>query len=108
MYADVTTRSMKEAIAEVSRRRQVQLEYNKKHGITPQSIQKPIRRKLVEESKEAEELSYEIDQKKLESMTPSDKKKLIVQWTREMRRASRDLDFERAAKLRDLIAQISL
>ncbi len=106
MYGDVETRSMKEAIAEVERRRQIQLEYNKKHGITPQSITKPIRRKLVEGSEESKQQTYDIDEKKLESMTPSDKKKLIAQWTREMRRASRDLDFEWAAKLRDLIAQI--
>lgn len=106
MYADSKTRSMGEAIAEVTRRRNIQLEYNKKHGITPQSIQKPIRRKLVEESKGKEELSYDIDQKKLESLTPSDKKKLIGELTRNMRRASRDLDFEIAARLRDLIAQI--
>ncbi|MBI3577031.1 excinuclease ABC subunit UvrB [Candidatus Gottesmanbacteria bacterium] len=100
MYADRVTDSMKNAIAEVERRRAVQVAYNKKHVITPRSIQKPIRRKLVEESEE-EGKPLEID-----SMTPQDKKKYIKDLTRAMREASRDLDFESAAKLRDLIATL--
>lgn len=99
MYADVVTRSMQEAISEVSRRREIQLAYNKKYGITPKSIQKPIRKKLVEEEKKTEVLP-------IENMTPQDKKKYIIELTRQMRRASRDLDFEAAARLRDLIANL--
>lgn len=109
MYADVVTGSMKEAITEVERRRSVQVEYNKKYGITPQSIQKPIRKKLVEEEEGTDDKSklYDVNQEKLDAMTPQDKKKLIADLTRQMRRASRDLNFESAAKLRDLITSIT-
>jgi excinuclease ABC subunit B len=100
MYADDVTDSMKAAIEEVERRRAVQVTYNKKHAITPQSITKPIRRKLVEETEQ------KIKPLEIESMTPQDKKKYVKDLTRAMRQASRDLDFESAAKLRDLIAKI--
>lgn len=101
LYADTVTKSMKEAIGEVTRRRTIQLEYNKKHGIIPQSIMKPIRSRLVEkEEKEEEKLD-------IESLTPQDKKKLITKYTKLMRQASRDLDFESAAQLRDIIAQLT-
>ncbi len=102
MYADRVTNSMKMAIAEVDRRRTVQVTYNTKHSITPQSINKPIRSKLVEDSIE------EIKPLELDSMTPQDKKKYIKDLTRAMREASRDLDFESAAKLRDLITQVTI
>ncbi|KKU25705.1 MAG: UvrABC system protein B [Microgenomates group bacterium GW2011_GWA2_46_16] len=102
MYADRVTDSMKAAIEEVARRRKSQLAFNKTHGITPESISKPIRDRMVEkEEKEEKPLD-------LESMTPQDKKKLVANLTRQMRRASRDLDFETAAKLRDTIEQISV
>ncbi len=100
MYADRVTDSMKAAIDEVGRRRKTQLAYNVTHGITPESITKPIRDRMVEKEKDEKPLE-------LESMTPQDKKKLITELTKDMRRASRDLDFETAAKLRDTIAQIS-
>lgn len=100
MYADRMTDSMKAAIDEVGRRRKTQLAYNTTHGITPESITKPIRDRMVEKKEEAKSLE-------LESMTPQDKKKLIAKLTKDMRRASRDLDFETAAKLRDTIASIS-
>ncbi len=102
MYADEVTDSMNHAIAEVERRRTVQLAYNAKHGITPQSITKPIRQRLVEKTQVPEDKPVE-----LENMTPQDKKKYVAELTRAMRRASRDLDFETAAKLRDTIASIS-
>ncbi len=100
MYADTVTESMKKAISEVGRRRAVQVAYNKKHGVTPQSIQKPIRNRLVEKVEDEKPLD-------IESMTPQDKKKYIKELTQAMRAASRDLDFESAAKLRDLIAQVT-
>lgn len=101
LYADTVTDSMKYAISEVERRRAVQLEYNKKHGITPQTITKSIRAKLVER----EEVKKE--GLKLEAMTPLDKKKKIGELTKLMRQASRDLNFELATELRDLIAKIT-
>lgn len=107
MYADNETASMKSAIAEVGRRRNVQLEYNKEHHISPIGITKPIRQKLVEGESEEQQALYDVDEKKLESMTPRDKKNLLIELTKQMRQASRDLDFESAAKLRDLIAQIN-
>ncbi len=109
MYADVVTDSMKAAIAEVERRRKVQLAYNQRLGITPTSVTKPIRQRLVEKAEESEEkpLLAKATREELDRMTPQDKKKFIAELTRAMRRASRDLDFETAAKLRDTIAQIS-
>ncbi|MBI5621111.1 excinuclease ABC subunit UvrB [Candidatus Gottesmanbacteria bacterium] len=109
MYADRITDSMKAAIEEVKRRRTVQLAYNKAGGITPTSITKPIRDRLVEKAKEevVKPLIAQAAQAELDRMTPQDKKKLIVSLTKAMRRASRDLDFESAARLRDTIEQIS-
>lgn len=101
MYADHVTDSMKAAIDEVSRRRQAQLAYNQTHQITPKSITKPIRDRMVQKVEESEKKPV-IE----ENMTPQDKKKYVAGLTRAMRRASRDLDFETAAKLRDAIAQI--
>ena len=100
LYADTITDSIVSALDEVKRRREAQETYNKKHGITPQSIHKPIRERLVE--KQAEQ----IEQLPVESMTPLDKKRYIARLTKEMRQASRDLNFELAAQLRDLIANL--
>lgn len=103
LYADVVTESIKSALQEVRRRRLAQEEYNKKHGITPESIHKPIRERLVEK----EVVKPELTAKDLESMTPQDKKKYIVKLTKEMREASKDLNFELAAQIRDLITSLS-
>lgn len=111
LYADHDTDSMKFALSEVRRRRKAQEAYNKIHGISPQGIQKPIRERLVQKKAEeraatAVELLAE-DDKRLESMTPQDKKQYIAKLTKLMREAGRDLDFELAAKLRDFIATLS-
>jgi excinuclease ABC subunit B len=92
LYADKTTLSMKNAIAEVNRRRKIQLAYNKKHGITPQAIVKAIRTWELGEKKKAvvSELEDIQDLKLLE---------------REMKEASSNLDFERAAAIRDLLKE---
>lgn len=108
LYADSKTDAMNAAIEEVSRRRQKQLAYNETHGITPQSIIKPIRERMVEKKEEASEIkqaevALDFDQ----TMTPLDKKKQIVLLTKLMRRASRDLDFETAARYRDSIAKLA-
>lgn len=115
LYADALTGSMDRAIKEVQRRRDIQLSYNNKHGITPESIQKPIREKLVDREKIYEEkkrnLTDEIFTGALEranegNMLPEDKTKLIRLMTREMKEAAKILDFEKAAVLRDQISEL--
>ncbi|MCD6225881.1 excinuclease ABC subunit UvrB [bacterium] len=98
LYADEKTEAMREALREVERRRKIQLEYNRVHGIVPQTIKKPIRQRLVEDKKEEE-----ID---IEGLTPGEKKKLIARLRRQMRQAARELDFEKAIKLRDMIKKL--
>lgn len=103
MYADKMTDSMKKAIAETQRRRQLQEEYNKAHGITPKTIQKEIRddiaiTKPVNE-KEEEVIDYS-------NLSTAEKQKLIVQFEKEMNEAAKALDFERAATLRDLVIDL--
>jgi len=100
LYADKITDSMKFALEEVRRRREAQIVYNEKHGITPQSIHKIIRNRLVEKEKEI------IESIDTESMTPQDTQKYIGTLTKQMHEASHDLDFELAAKLRDLIESL--
>lgn len=102
LYADEVTGAMQAAIDEVTRRRQVQLEFNQKHAITPQSIQKPIRQALVKKT-EAETESFNFTGSQLEAMTPQDKVRLRKKLIKAMGQASRNLDFEFAAKLRDTI-----
>jgi len=112
LYADTVTGSMNRAIKEVNRRRNIQLDYNKKHNITPISIDKPIREKLIDREKIYEDKKrlykdtvYEqaIQRAKDGNILPEDKKKLIKALSREMKDAARILDFEKAAVLRDEI-----
>lgn len=111
LYADTITNSIAAALDEVKRRRAVQEAYNKAHGITPQTIHKPIRERLVEKEIEKREATAKellgTSEKSLESMTPLDKKHYIGKLTKAMRDASRDLNFELAAQLRDLIATLN-
>ena len=119
MYADKMTDSMKAAITEVSRRRQVQLDYNTKHGITPKSITKAIRERIVEKEVETvitldpKEIlkgksvdAADIDMSKVNQLTPNDRTKLIKLMTKQMNSAARGLEFEIAAHLRDRIRKI--
>ncbi len=99
LYADETSQAMKLAIEEVTRRRQIQLAYNQKHNITPKTIEKSIRNRII--TKKQEEEKYE-----LEAMTPGEKKKLIPKLRRQMRKHASDLNFEQAIKLRDTINKI--
>jgi len=99
LYADFETQAMKEALAEVARRRKVQLEYNAKHGIIPQTIQKPIREALVTEIETETELE-------IEAMTPADAKKTITKLKKQMREYAKLLEFERAAQMRNKIEDL--
>ena len=99
MYADKITDSMQEAIKETSRRRAIQEQYNKEHGITPKTIKKEIR-ELISNTKDE---TYE-KTKKDDIIENVDLEKL----EQEMRKAANDLDFERAMQLRDIIFELKL
>lgn len=100
MYADKITGSMERAITETNRRRQIQQEYNEEHNITPQTIKKAVR-ELIAISKVAEsKKTYTLD-KDPESMDNQELEKLIVKLNQDMKKAALNLDFERAAMLRD-------
>jgi excinuclease ABC subunit B len=101
MYADTVTRSMKNAIDETNRRRKVQTEYNKTHGIVPKTIVKEVH-DVIDLGKKTEEA------KKTKKMSAQEKAKLIEQLTSQMREASRKLEFEKAAYLRDRIRELQI
>ncbi len=105
MYADRMTKSMENAISETERRRQIQEEYNEKHGITPQTIQKAIR-DVIEATKAAEAREDYLPEKEFKKLTKKDRKNLIEKFEAEMKEAARHLQFERAAELRDLILEL--
>lgn len=105
MYADTVTKSMNDAIEEVKRRRKIQLAYNKKYNITPQTIIKAIRAKLVEKE-ENNETNMLLEFERKEILLPDEKEKLIKKLSSNMRNAAKDLDFETASILRDQIRKI--
>ncbi len=117
MYADKITMSMKMAIEEITRRRNVQISYNKKNNIKPVNIKKPVRGKLIgvgdntddksflqlltnNKSKYSELLNVERD-----SLTPTDCRKLVIKLQKEMKKAALELNFESAARIRDKIIE---
>ena len=111
MYADNITKSMKSAIDEVERRRDVQLKYNKVHHLTPKGIEKLIKARLVEEdtSKNAnEDLSYLLTLSKKEVILPDEKENLIKKLRKEMKISAETLNFERAAMIRDQIKSLKM
>ncbi len=99
MYADDMTKSMKNAIYETERRRKIQTEYNEAHGIIPKTVIKGVH-DVIDLGKRSEE------KEKKRRLTKEDKEKLIEQYTAEMREASRKLEFEKAAFLRDKIKEL--
>ncbi|EKE05951.1 MAG: hypothetical protein ACD_19C00140G0018 [uncultured bacterium] len=107
MYADKITGSMERALSEVRRRREYQIAENKKYGIIPKSISKPLRLKLIEKDEENKtDFALETGIVGTESLTPMDKKKLIKNLQKEMVLAARDLNFELAAEIRDRIRKL--
>lgn len=104
MYADTITDSMKIAIDETARRRQIQMRYNEEHGITPQTIKKAVR-DLISISKTIakEEIQFEKDP---ESMSREELEKLIAGIQKQMKKAAADLNFEAAAELRDKMIEL--
>jgi excinuclease ABC subunit B len=99
MYADKQTDSMKKAIGETNRRREIQKAYNEEHGITPQTIKKAVR-DLIRISSKAEPVSPELD-KDPESMNKDELQKAIRKIMKKMNQAAAELNFELAASLRD-------
>ena len=102
MYADTKTKSMEDAILEVTRRRDIQLAYNKKHNITPKSIEKSIRARLVEKE-EDKDSNYFWKLENKEVLLPDEKEVLIKRLRKDMLDAAKRFDFETAAILRDRI-----
>ena len=104
MYADTITDSMRAALDETQRRREVQMAYNEEHGITPKTIQKAVR-DLIAVSKKvaASEVQMEKDP---ESMGEKELEKLIKELEKQMKKAAADLNFEAAAELRDKLIEL--
>lgn len=104
LYADKMTKSMNRAISETNRRRKIQMDYNEEHGITPQTIVKEIRN-LIEVTYDEEGGTYDSFE---EALTASKEKteQQIKKMEAEMKQAAKDLQFEQAAYLRDLIFKL--
>ncbi len=98
LYADKVTGSMRRAIDEVERRREVQKNYNEEHGIEPESIRKSIRARLVAEVKDKD-----VETAEWKLLPPEELREKVWQWEKEMQKAAEVLDFEKAAELRDKI-----
>ena len=105
MYADTITGSMDRAIKETERRRKIQVEYNEEHGIVPQTIIKDVR-EVLEATKVAEDEAEYTTSNEAEKLTKKDKEQLIKKYTAEMMDAAKNLQFERAAELRDIIEDL--
>ena len=111
IYADIMTKSINLAVEEINRRRKYQVEYNTKHKITPKTIYKPIREKIVDQDEKS--LFYDrdfdsryLDEMNLESLTPYDKKKLVRKMEKEMKNQAENLNFELAIKIREKVKEI--
>ena len=101
MYADELTESMEKAISETNRRRKIQMEYNKEHGITPKTIKKSVRD--VIKASVIEDMKNEY---KLDKNADIDIKDLIAKLTDEMLAHAASMEFEKAAELRDKIKEL--
>jgi excinuclease ABC subunit B len=114
LYADVITGSMQRAIDEVGRRREYQLEYNRRWRVTPKTVEKPIREKLIERVEkvtpwqdiELKPLLQSWNEDKVVQLLPMERKKLVGRLRKEMKYAAENLEFETAALLRDKIKNL--
>ena len=111
IYADIMTKSIVAAVGEIDRRRKYQLEYNTKHRITPKTIYKPIREKIIEQEEKSLFFDRDFDARYLDeininSLTPFDKKKLIRKMEKEMKNQAENLNFELAIKIREKVKEI--
>ena len=103
LYADTTTESMRRALDETNRRRAIQVEYNREHGITPQSIVKPIDMSLVAVA-EADYATVPLEETTFDEITNEEQlQKMIPELEKQMRAAASKFEFEKAAALRDRI-----
>jgi excinuclease ABC subunit B len=106
LYADEITPSMKEALDETERRRRKQIEYNERHGITPQTIRKAVR-DVIRADEERSRTALRRVAPRLAAQAPPDQLfEVIRQLEREMKEAAEALEFERAAELRDEIEEL--
>ncbi|MDD4706118.1 MAG: excinuclease ABC subunit UvrB [Bacilli bacterium] len=96
MYADKISDAMDKAIKETNRRREIQIKYNQEHNIIPQTISKEIR----------DLISNEIKEDNLEKISAKEQKEIILKIEREMRQAAKELDFEKAMQLRDILFEM--
>ncbi|MDA1079227.1 MAG: excinuclease ABC subunit UvrB [bacterium] len=116
LYADNMTKSMLQAITETTRRREYQIAFNKTHHITPTGIQKPIKQRMLpklvptgkkqKDAKTAAEHSDAYSVQDLDSLTPADRKKYAIHLRKKMQIAVKNMAFEQAAEIRDILAQL--
>jgi excinuclease ABC subunit B len=105
MYADIMTDSMRRAVSETNRRRNIQQSYNEEHGITPTTIRKAVK-DLIETTKVAETTAQYETKKNTSNLSREETMDLIYNLEKEMKQAAKLLEFERAAELRDLLGQL--
>ncbi|SDJ82344.1 excinuclease ABC subunit UvrB [Alkalibacterium thalassium] len=105
MYADRITDSMKQAIEETERRRQIQEEYNKEHGTTPKTIKKEVR-DLIRISTVVDDEEKDLSEEVVKQLSREERRQLIETMELEMKEAAKELDFEKAAQLRDVVMEL--
>src|SRR5690625_1648934 len=106
MYADKITDSMKKAIDETERRREIQQAFNEKHNITPTTIIKEVRDVIRATMVAEDDPEYQEDQPRLTELSPTERQQTCERMEQEMKQAARELNFEKAAELRDIVLEL--